>query len=159
MRYCLVLSAALCADGLFDAVSSAASQETQGLYGDAKAVTVTCHHDIEHDTTGPDVCFFAIILISHEHFRSNIVRRAADGLRPGIHKLVLTIAEVTDLDIGLRLGIIQQGILKLYIPGQGRREHIAAPVELSERRLDAVYLQVMSLAILTRTQSLEERVR
>ena len=39
------------------------------------AAAVTCDHG---------VCLLAIVLVGHEHFRSNVVRRAADGLRSGV---------------------------------------------------------------------------
>ena len=71
----------------------------------------TCDHDVEHDAAGPDVCLLAIVLVGHEHFWSDVVGRAADSLRPGVHKLVFAVAKVADLNVGLRLCVIQQGVL------------------------------------------------
>ena len=89
------------------------------------AAAITCDHDVEHDAAGPDVRLLAVVLVGHEHFRSNVVGRAADSLWPGIHKLILAVAEVADLDIGLRLCVIQQSVLKLYVPAHSSKTRIA----------------------------------
>ena len=76
----------------------------------------TCQHDIQHHATGPYVSNLAIILVMHQHFWCNVVRRARDCLRPRVDELVLGITKVAELDVWQGGVAIQQHVLKLDIP-------------------------------------------
>lgn len=77
---------------------------------------LTCEHNIQHDSTGPDVSLLAVVLIMKQNFRSDVIRGATNGLGSRIDKFILAVAKIADFYIGSGFCSIQEGILQFYVP-------------------------------------------
>lgn len=79
--------------------------------------SVTCQHDVKHDSAGPNVSPFAVVVIVQQHLGRDVVRRAAHRLGPRVDKLVLAVTEIAYFHIRPGSGAVQKRVFQLYVPG------------------------------------------